>query len=246
VVTTLSWCTRLLVAAGVHCSSFQAEMAAIAAALEYCVDLDPEIHGSSIRLLSDSLSGLTVLSEGQERQDTASGVTVWKALNALGRVDMVWVPAHCGLEGNELADVAADRARDLPQDQVPLPFSTAKAFLRRERRARDRLSYGEYAEHAGQRVRGCTRREEVTVNQFRAGASSLCAATLHIMSPEESSECRDCGELDTETHVLLYCPRGAAVRLELFGPDATAADVLRDPRRLLRLLNSMDRTHIGA
>jgi hypothetical protein len=66
------------------------------------------------------------------------------------------------------------------------------------------------------------------------------------MRPEEPSECRDCGELDTETHVLLYCHRGAAVRLELFGPDATAVDVLRDPRRLLRLLNSMGRTHIGA
>jgi hypothetical protein len=79
-------------------------MAAIAAALEYCVDLDPEIHGSSIRLPFDSLSGLSVLSQGQERQGTASGVIAWKALNALGRVDLVWAPAHCGLEGNELGD----------------------------------------------------------------------------------------------------------------------------------------------
>jgi ribonuclease HI len=246
VITTKLLCTRLYVAAGLHCSSYQAEMAAIVTGLEFCVGLNRETHGSTIRLLSDSLSGLSALSQGQESQDTTSGVAAWRAMNSLGAVDLVWVPAHCGLDGNELADIAADKARQLPQDHVPIPLRTAKAVLKRERRARDRLFYGEFAEHAGHRVRGCTRWEEVTVNQFRAGASSLCAATIHAFRPEESPDCRDCGELDTETHVLLECPRGAAARLSLFGLEATASDVLRDPRRLLQLLKTMGRTHIGA
>ena len=118
-------------------------------------------------------------------------------------------------------------------------FGGAVATLR----ARDRTFYAEYA---GRRVLGRTGWEEVTVNQFRAGASSLCAATLHKMGALESPNCRDCGELDTEDHVLLACPRGAAARLSLFGPDVTVADVLRDPGGLLKLLRAMDRTRIGA
>jgi hypothetical protein len=77
--------------------------------------------------------------------------------------------------------------------------------------------------------------------------TSLCAATLHITHSVESPDCRDCGELDTESHVLLYCPSGGGgggAGVNLCGPDAAAA--LRDPRKLLRLLKAMQRTHIGA
>ena len=56
VITTQLWSTRLYVAEGVQCSSFQAELAAMAVGLQYCVDLNLETHGSTIRLLSDSLS----------------------------------------------------------------------------------------------------------------------------------------------------------------------------------------------
>ena len=42
-----------------------------------------------------------------------------------------WVPSHCGLGGNERADVLASAGTKLPQQRVPLDMNTAKAVVKR-------------------------------------------------------------------------------------------------------------------
>jgi len=38
----------------------------------------------------------------------------------------LWIPGHCGIEGNMQADTIAKDASSLPQTAAPVDFSTAK------------------------------------------------------------------------------------------------------------------------
>jgi hypothetical protein len=163
-------------------------------------------------------------------------------------ISFVWVPAHCGLLGNELADKAANKAGKLSQSETPISLPSARATIRRCRRIQDDTFYGEYATYArpSKREKNMTRWEEVTVNQFRTGASPRCAATHHAMNRADSPNCLDCGELDTGTHVLAHCPMGAQARWEIGGPEASEEYFLKNSRALLTLLRRTGRGHIGA
>ena len=60
-----------------------------------------------------------------------------------------WVPSHCGLPGNELADRVAGQACQLDQAEVEAPFDACKAAIKRRRgtraykNQRTRLVYGD-------------------------------------------------------------------------------------------------------
>ena len=43
----------------------------------------------------------------------------------------MWVPSHCGLVGNEVADGLADAGADMEQEATGWLFDVAKAALRR-------------------------------------------------------------------------------------------------------------------
>ena len=109
-------------AAGVFCSSYSAEMTAIDAALEACLQLGEE-HGKRISLLTDSMSSLMTLQQGPASQDSELGVAIWKKLSQLTiPIQLVWIPAHCGISGNEHADRAANGACALSQRAVDTPY----------------------------------------------------------------------------------------------------------------------------
>ena len=136
IITTKLTSTTLKSAAGAV-ASYEAEMEAIKIALEYVSTLGQE-QGTSVRIMTDSLSSLSKLATGPEGQDANCGITIWKAVEKIGRCTFVWVPAHCGLEGNECADVAAGEATHLAQDIRPLTLNTAKAVIKKERRLKDK------------------------------------------------------------------------------------------------------------
>ena len=47
---------------------------------------------------------------------------------------ILWVPGHCNLCGNELADLEAKLGSEVAQPSVPLDSSTRAALIRREER----------------------------------------------------------------------------------------------------------------
>ena len=49
-------------------------------------------------------------------------------------VRILWVPGHCNLHGNELADLEAKLGSEVAQPSVPLDSSTRAALIRREER----------------------------------------------------------------------------------------------------------------
>ena len=73
-------------------------------------------------MCTDSQAALITMAGGPRTQTTRRGATVWSLLRSITeagqRVTLQWVPAHCGIPGNERADDLAREAASLPQ-KVP-------------------------------------------------------------------------------------------------------------------------------
>ena len=90
-------------------SVFTAELMAIVWALEWVEEVQP----GQVVVCSDSAAVLMTLGEGKlgVRSDLVVELLVllYKIEKAGGEVVFLWVPAHVGVEGNEVADGAEGR-----------------------------------------------------------------------------------------------------------------------------------------
>ena len=92
------------VPAGKLCSSFRAEAFALRRALELVLE-NPAWLVSVLRIMSDSQSVLRCLDRGLSAQTSGSIIGIWNLLLQLNTpTHVVYVPAHCGIHGNEVAD----------------------------------------------------------------------------------------------------------------------------------------------
>ena len=137
-----------------------------------------------------------------------------------------WVPSHCGIKGNEIADKAAKLA--LKQNQVTnIPIS--ESIIKRE------LNKSAYNSWANQRIasiqsthlgrirdnpspqpwaRSSSRTLDTALTRLRIGHSGL-NQHLHRIGILLSPSCSWCGEEETIRHAILHCVRHHSARSEL-------------------------------
>ncbi|KAF0288946.1 RNA-directed DNA polymerase from mobile element jockey [Amphibalanus amphitrite] len=248
--------------AGVYCSSTRAELVALRDALAKIVEIEQEDAAPAggddpIIACLDSRAALMTLESGPAAQTTQLGATIWQQLLLLverGRpVHLQWVPAHCGLAGNERADAIAKEAAGMDQSNAPIDTRSAtRAAARSARRQWQRAwpdgwykeIFGE--EHLPGPVSGDNRMAAVDTHQLRAGHWSQSAQYLHRIGRRPTDTCQGCAdtecpaarclvcgeEADTPRHVLLRCPCLCGTRLHALGnmhgrpPDLRRDDVV--------------------
>jgi len=99
---------KVLLPLGHNTSVFQAEVYAIA----QCAKMENLLHrnNSSIAICSDSLSVIQAVSAAKATTGTvADAMQALQMLAIYNSVHLVWVPGHCGVEGNERADLLAKK-----------------------------------------------------------------------------------------------------------------------------------------
>ena len=141
------------------------------------------------------------------------------------RIQLPWVPSHCGVVGNEWADEAADRAAKMEQEGIECGFSVVKRRVTKVERRKNwknercKVIYGERKVNFEVEDKW-SREEVVSMARFRSGHSLELGEYRKRIGLEEEGRCRRCGLEDETTLHVLGCVAGEAQRrmLGVLGP----------------------------
>ena len=144
------------------------------------------------------------------------------------RLHIQWIPSHCGIKGNDIADLAAKHGLCQPQiENIPTPESQIKKFIRKEthnRWSRTALTairtshLGQIRDDPGPQpwTRSRSRRLDTAITRLRIGHTAL-NAHLHRIGVVEDPACEYCGQDETIHHLFFVCPRYHSERTILQG-----------------------------
>ena len=194
-----------------------AELFAIKLALEYLV----KTKLKKAVIFTDSLSSITKLKNSRTVNDRKLRdiLELIYKLNKDRNVYIQWIPSHCGIHGNDLADNAAKRSLGL-QRITHVPKNLGENILSLESRhnemwqkyweeqvrstqkgralknIRDKVGYWPWTSHKNKRV-------EVSIARLRIGHVGL-NSVKHRFQLTHDPYCQ-CGEPETIDHFLLTC-----------------------------------------
>ena len=113
-------------------SSYQAEKSAMVRAISWLVEYE---DWQSALVFCDSKSLFETLANSNHPEGDVHRIqSAIAELCKKKEVRILWVPGHCNLRGNELADLEAKLGSESAQPSVPLDSSTRAALIRREER----------------------------------------------------------------------------------------------------------------
>jgi len=117
--------------AGQGVSELRAEAIACLAGLQSVLTLQDYSACQGIRVLSDSKTLVQSLSQGPARQTDPTIGSIWTVLSTIGSsnaVNVQWIPAHVGLEGNSAVDQEAKRGSTMPVNRTYGPLFSCSCF----------------------------------------------------------------------------------------------------------------------
>jgi ribonuclease HI/exonuclease III len=164
------------------------------------------------------------------------------------KITIQWVPGHCGIAGNELADKAAKEATSMDGPGKPVSFRAVSARVRETtndpptKHQRTSLVYKHINQ---QREREITNKhDQVLLAKVRSGHSTLFRKFIadHI-SPDcgINTTCPRCDEgVDDLVHWMTQCQQSENRRREYFGPAGMydLGMLTKHPTKALRLIRS--------
>ena len=247
--------TTTAVAAGSVCSSTEAEAAAASEGLRLVVErLDNgTLIGApaNIWLVFDSMSLHSLLQGSWSKLQSPSTAAIARRLvtlcNSGYAVQVIWVPAHCGIAGNEEADKAA--SVQVCQSGIAIAPSS---ITRRLSANLEKTIVERYLEGSspGTSPTSChrlasgglpapwedrPRADLVTLQRLRLNRAPWLQATRHRWNLAPDPTCPHCGEEEeTTAHYLTRCGRWNTQRCATLGPTPSLDCLQLDPSSVLR------------
>ena len=223
---------------GRWCSSYQAEKSAMVRAISW---LDEYEDWQSALVLCDSKSLVeTLANSNQPDGDMHRIQSAIAELCKKKEVRILWMPGHCNLRDNELADLEAKLGSEVAQPSVPLDSSIRAALLRREERqsslTHPRLTALYMTQPQEEEEALLQKADRTDLIRFRCGHHPHLRRWQHMTGMSETDSCRLCAEEEESSeHLWLRCPAFIAERQRL-GLGRTFDELVLFPCASLALL----------
>ena len=204
----------------------RAEQVAILMAITWLEQFPP----SEVMILTDSLSSLWLI---QNVFKTKSNLileiqNLCTLLTNRGfRISFAWIPAHCGIQGNEMADMLAKNALSKPKIQMKLDLNQKEHRNISKNFHTDLWQF--YWSHSAHGrplhyiqpfvrgtipVQGLCRREEVIIHRLRFAKAKL-GDYYHFINKRPHNKCLTCNNVDSVGHYLSFCKKYDEERTKL-------------------------------
>ena len=187
-------------------TNYQAEATAL---LEAAKLLKQENQPKHIVFLTDCRSIIQSLQNPREQLERNTYRLLCE-LSQASQVVVQWIPAHCGLAGNEEADRLAKEGSRKEQKSLPISYRECKTLIRRNFQERFSEENGPQQEDEMQSL---PRHQQTTIFRLRTGHCRL-RAHMYRMGLSDTPDC-PCGTaLQTPEHILQTCPTHQAARVK--------------------------------
>jgi len=210
----LSHCFRL--SNGI--SIFSAELMAILLALEWVDEVKPR----DVTIFSDCKSAVSKISNFDHDNKIVHDIQMlYKSLHAQGlKVEVVWIPGHVGIYGNDWADLAAKKAleKNKVDIRVKLNRNECKSILKKQLKKEWQGEWTAYNSSNMLKVvrpdvqryminwKVC-RKWEIQFHRLRLGKYWHLKSYLYSINKHPDGKCETCCIEDTSKHFILECKK---------------------------------------
>ena len=209
--------TRIPIATGRFSTNFRAEAAALHTAADHIREHQDEARDQVV-IFTDALSVLHALKDPRSKGLNALNSTL-SDLATQVKLTLQWIPAHCGVQGNETADRLAKEGGQLDQDNYEVSFEEEKTIIKSLARKKWHQQHPNYNKQDD--YYRLKREDQVILFRLRTGHNRM-RAHMHNklrIGPTEMCPCNT-GPMTTQ-HLLQDCPTQDALRKTMW-PDQPA------------------------
>lgn len=205
--------------AGERSSNYRAELTALREAARLInADEHPPPH---IVFLTDCKSAIQSLQSPSEQMERDTQRLLCD-LSQRTQVAVQWIPAHCGLAGNEEADRLARLGSRQEQTSPPVSYKEAKTLIKRKLQTQ----FKEHHSHpSDDQMPHLQRRQQTTIFRLRTGHCRL-RDHLYRLGLSHTPDCTCQTGPQTPEHILQSCPLYQDARTQHWPSGATLAEKL--------------------
>jgi ribonuclease HI len=231
---------ELSVATGKLSTNYRAELQAI---LEATKTLEEKrLIGSNIVFLCDCMSVLQTIQKEPEDLLTRTTLEHLNKLSADNKVSLQWIPAHCGIVGNEMADRLAKAGTSMEQFYHKISLQEAKTLVKRKyKHTWNQRTNSNYPQDP---ILKLNRSQQTTIFRLRTGHCRL-QAHLHKIKASQTAQCPCQNGPQTPEHILQTCPLFDDLRTQTWPTETKMVDKLWGTwEDLLLTAEFMEATHL--
>ena len=214
---------EIAIPTGKYSTNYRAEMEALCTAASAVAENPARTKGKVV-IFTDALSVLQAIQNSRNKETNPLTASLQSLSATVNTAILQWVPAHCGIRGNERADQLAKDGALKEQDQSLVTFDEVSSIIKAHSRKTWLLKHPNHNPTDHYHMLG--RREQVIIFRLRTDHNRLAHHLYKTFRIGNSGEC-PCGEGQMNAaHILQNCPKFSAERQRYWPTTKTVQEKL--------------------